>query len=128
MADGNQRAFNFPRKALVSALRPGEIVVDFFAGSGGASEALRQALGRDPDVAVNHDADALGMHAANHPLTRHMEADVIVVHEVARRFVLRLGDEVVGLWNDAFDVDGVPPADGTTVTGVKRVLRSDGHE
>ncbi len=59
---------------------------------------------------------------------RHMEADVIVVHEVARRFVLRLGDEVVGLWNDAFDVDGVPPADGTTVTGVKRVLRSDGHE
>jgi type IV secretion system protein VirB9 len=59
---------------------------------------------------------------------RHMEDDVIVVHEVARRFVLRLGDEVVGLWNDAFEVDGVPPADGTTVSGVKRVLRSDGHE
>jgi type IV secretion system protein VirB9 len=59
---------------------------------------------------------------------RHMEEDVIVVHEVARRFVLRLGDEVVGLWNDAFDVDGVPPANGTTVNGVKRVLRSDGHE
>lgn len=59
---------------------------------------------------------------------RHMEDDVIVVHEVARRFVLRLGKEVVGLWNDAFDVDGVPPADGTTVSGVKRVLRSDGHE
>ncbi|CAB3786306.1 TrbG/VirB9 family P-type conjugative transfer protein [Paraburkholderia fynbosensis] len=59
---------------------------------------------------------------------RHMEDDVIVVHELARRFVLRLGDEVVGLWNEAFDVDGVPPADGTTVSGVKRVLRSDGHE
>ncbi|MGY6255134.1 TrbG/VirB9 family P-type conjugative transfer protein [Paraburkholderia sp. DHOC27] len=59
---------------------------------------------------------------------RHMADDVIVVHEVARRFVLRLGDEVVGLWNDAFDVDGVPPADGTTVGGVKRVLRSGGHE
>lgn len=59
---------------------------------------------------------------------RHMEDDVIVVHEVARRFVLRFGDEVVGLWNDAFDVDGLPPANGTTVTGVKRVLRSDGHE
>lgn len=88
MADGNQRAFNFPRKALVSALRPGEIVVDFFAGGGGASEALRQALGRDPDVAVNHDADALGMHAANHPFTRHMEADVYavnIVREVAGR-------------------------------------------
>lgn len=88
MADGTQHAFNFPRKALASALRPGEIVVDFFAGGGGASEALRQALGRDPDVAVNHDADALGMHAANHPFTRHMEADVWAVgilREVAGR-------------------------------------------
>jgi len=88
MADGNQRAFNFPRKTLASALRPGEIVVDFFAGGGGASEALRQALGRDPDVAVNHDHDALGMHAANHPFTRHMEADVWAVdilREVAGR-------------------------------------------
>jgi type IV secretion system protein VirB9 len=59
---------------------------------------------------------------------RHMEDDVIVVHEVAKRFVLRLGDEVVGIWNDAYDMDGVPPRDGTTVTGVKRVLRSHGDE
>ena len=59
---------------------------------------------------------------------RHMEADTIVVHEVAKRFVLRLGDEVVGIWNDAYDMDGVPPHDGTTVMGVKRVLRSHGDE
>jgi type IV secretion system protein VirB9 len=59
---------------------------------------------------------------------RHMEDDVIVVHEVAQRFVLRLGDEVVGIWNDGYDMDGVPPHDGTTVTGVKRVLRSYGDE
>jgi type IV secretion system protein VirB9 len=59
---------------------------------------------------------------------RHMQADVIVVHELARRFVLRLGDEVVGLWNDAFDMDGTPPHDGTTVEGVKRVLRGDDDE
>lgn len=59
---------------------------------------------------------------------RHMESDVVVIHEVARRFVLRLADEAVGIWNDAYDMDGVPPKDGTTVTGVKRVLRSDGHE
>ncbi len=88
MADGTQSGFNFPRHALVSALRPGEIVVDFFAGGGGASEALRQALGRDPDVAVNHDHLAIGMHAANHPFTRHMEADVWTVdtlREVAGR-------------------------------------------
>ncbi|MDP9155456.1 MAG: TrbG/VirB9 family P-type conjugative transfer protein [Pseudomonadota bacterium] len=59
---------------------------------------------------------------------RHMEDDTIVVHEVAKRFVLRLGNEVVGIWNDAYDMDGVPPHDGTTVTGVKRVLRSHGDE
>jgi len=59
---------------------------------------------------------------------RHMEGDVIVVHELAQRFVLRLADEVVGIWNDAYDMDGVPPEDGTTVGGVKRVLRSDGRE
>jgi type IV secretion system protein VirB9 len=59
---------------------------------------------------------------------KHMEDDAIVVHEVSKRFVLRLGDEVVGIWNDAYDMDGVPPRDGTTVNGVKRVLRSPDHE
>jgi type IV secretion system protein VirB9 len=59
---------------------------------------------------------------------RHMEGDVIVIHELAQRFVLRLADEAVGIWNDAYDMDGVQPKDGTTVTGVKRVLRSDRHE
>ncbi|MFC4526363.1 DNA cytosine methyltransferase [Dyella halodurans] len=77
MADGNQQhGFNFPRKAFASALRPGEIIVDLFAGGGGASEALRQALGRDPDIAINHDEQAIGMHAANHPFTKHMREDV----------------------------------------------------
>lgn len=88
MADGSQRGFNFPRKIIASSLRPEEIVIDFFAGGGGASEGLRQAIGRDPDVAVNHDPQAIGMHAANHPFTRHMEADVWTVdilREVAGR-------------------------------------------
>lgn len=59
---------------------------------------------------------------------KHMEDDTIVVHEVSKRFVLRLGDEVVGIWNDAYDMDGVPPRGGTTVDGVKRVLRSRDDE
>ena len=59
---------------------------------------------------------------------KHIEGDTIVVHEVAKRFVLRLGQEVVGVWNDAYDMDGVPPRDGTTVDGVKRVLRSHGDD
>lgn len=74
MADG-QHAFGF-RELPVSQLRAGEIIVDLFAGGGGASTALRQALGRDPDIAINHDAWAVGMHAANHPFARHLCEDV----------------------------------------------------
>lgn len=77
MADGSQHYFRFPKpRTSTSALRPGEIVVDLFAGGGGASEALLQALGRDPDIAINHDEHAIGMHAANHPFTRHLREDV----------------------------------------------------
>jgi DNA (cytosine-5)-methyltransferase 1 len=74
MADGS-RSFNFPLPQR-SRLRPGEIVVDLFAGGGGASEALKQALGQDPALAYNHDALAIGMHAANHPLTSHHLEDI----------------------------------------------------
>lgn len=77
MADGGtQRGFNFPKRAIASMLRAHEIVVDLFAGGGGASEALRLALGRDPDIAINHDKWAIGMHAANHPFARHLCEDV----------------------------------------------------
>lgn len=48
-----------------------EIVVDSFAGGGGASLGIEWALGRSPDVAINHDAEAIAMHARNHPDTRH---------------------------------------------------------
>ncbi|OOW67137.1 DNA methyltransferase [Xanthomonas axonopodis pv. martyniicola] len=74
MADGSH-SFNFPAPQ-VSCLRPGEIVVDLFAGGGGASEALKQALGVDPALAYNHDDWAIGMHAANHPLTIHHREDI----------------------------------------------------
>lgn len=74
MADGS-RAFNFPMPQR-SRLRPGEIVVDLFAGGGGASEGLKQALGIDPALAYNHDELAIGMHAANHPLTQHHREDI----------------------------------------------------
>lgn len=46
------------------------LIVDLFAGGGGASTGLAWALGRDPDIAINHDAQALAMHAANHPRAR----------------------------------------------------------
>jgi type IV secretion system protein VirB9 len=60
---------------------------------------------------------------SEHVPDRHMEGDRIVLHEVARRWVLRLGNEAVELWNDAYDLNGVPPVDGTTVPGVARELK-----
>lgn len=52
------------------------LIVDYFAGGGGASTGIAQALGRAPDVAVDHWATALDTHAANHPTTLHMRDDV----------------------------------------------------
>lgn len=48
------------------------IIVDNFAGGGGASTGIEQALRRQVDVAINHDPEAVAMHAANHPGTRHL--------------------------------------------------------
>lgn len=52
-------------------LRPGEIFVDLFAGGGGASTGIEMAIGRSVDIAVNHDPQAIAMHMANHPNTKH---------------------------------------------------------
>jgi type IV secretion system protein VirB9 len=52
-----------------------------------------------------------------------MEDDLLVVDRVARRLMLRAGTAVVGVWNEAFDIDGVPPVDATTVPGVRRTVR-----
>jgi DNA (cytosine-5)-methyltransferase 1 len=55
-------------------MRP--LIIDSFAGGGGASEGIRAAIGRDPDFALNHDRIALAMHRINHPDTHHIEEDV----------------------------------------------------
>jgi DNA (cytosine-5)-methyltransferase 1 len=52
------------------------LVVDLFAGGGGASTGIEAALGRPVDIAINHDAIALAVHKANHPETRHLDADI----------------------------------------------------
>ena len=54
-----------------------------------------------------------------------MEGDLLVVDRVSRRLMLRAGSAVVGVWNEAFDLDGVPPSGGTTVSGVDRVLKAE---
>jgi DNA (cytosine-5)-methyltransferase 1 len=49
----------------------GELVIDNFAGGGGASTGIEMALGRSVDVAINHDPLAISMHTVNHPTTTH---------------------------------------------------------
>jgi len=53
-----------------------EMIVDNFAGGGGASCGIEAALGRPVNIAINHDRVAIGMHAKNHPLTDHHCEDV----------------------------------------------------
>ena len=53
-----------------------EIIVDNFAGGGGASTGIELAAGRPVDIAINHDPDAILMHRTNHPYTTHYQASV----------------------------------------------------
>ncbi len=55
----------------IAGILTGELIVDLFAGGGGASHGIEAALGRSPDIAINHDPHAIQMHEANHPATRH---------------------------------------------------------
>lgn len=59
-----------------------ELIVDLFAGGGGASTGIEMAVGRHVDVAVDHDAEAISLHQANHPQTRHFCSDVFEVDPV----------------------------------------------
>lgn len=55
------------------------LVVDNFAGGGGASHGIEQAIGRPIDVAVNHDPTAIAMHIANHPKTIHYVQSIMSI-------------------------------------------------
>lgn len=54
----------------------GDLIIDYFAGGGGASHGIERALGRSPDVAINHSPSAIAMHEKNHPRTHHIRACV----------------------------------------------------
>lgn len=58
------------------------LIVDNFAGGGGASTGMAWALGRGVDIAINHDQDAIAMHSANHPETLHYCESVFDVDPV----------------------------------------------
>lgn len=52
------------------------LIIDSFAGGGGASTGIERALGRSPDIAINHSGPALALHAANHPDTLHLNSNI----------------------------------------------------
>ncbi len=56
-----------------------DLIVENFAGGGGAGEGIFQALGRQADIAINHDNEALALNQANHPNTRFYQEDVFDV-------------------------------------------------
>ena len=60
-----------------------EIIVDNFAGGGGASTGIELATGKRVAIAINHDPDAIRMHRTNHPYTEHLQASVWDVDPVA---------------------------------------------
>lgn len=60
----------------------GELIVDNFAGGGGASTGIEMAIGASVDIAINHDPEAIRMHKANHPSTKHYCENVWAVDPV----------------------------------------------
>lgn len=66
--------FPFAQPHRQSPLPP--MIIDSFAGGGGASTGIEAALGHSPDVAINHDPVALSMHQANHPATLHLTSNI----------------------------------------------------
>lgn len=59
-----------------------ELIIDNFAGGGGASTGIEMAIGRQVDIAINHDIDAVRMHEVNHPHTKHFCESVWDVNPV----------------------------------------------
>ncbi|MBR2819822.1 MAG: DNA cytosine methyltransferase [Reyranella sp.] len=85
------------------------LYIDNFAGGGGASTGIERAIGRSPDVAINHDAEAVALHELNHPETLHLCQNVWkadpreVVRQASAHRCAKLGIpfrllKVRGLW------------------------------
>jgi DNA (cytosine-5)-methyltransferase 1 len=70
------------------------IIVDNFAGGGGASTGIQAAIERPVDLAINHDAEAVAMHLANHPATHHLCQSIYAVDPLEAV----AGRPVLGAW------------------------------
>jgi len=102
---------------------------------GDASESIAPTMAYDDGRFTylrfpnNRDFPAVFMVAADKSeslVNTHTDKDILVIQRVAKELVLRLGNEVVGVYNEGYDKDGLAPTDGTSVPGVKRVIK-EGH-
>lgn len=82
-------AFNYHLRAFTTqyslplSAQDDEIIVDLFAGGGGASTGLEMGLQRPVTIAINHNPAAISMHTANHPHAQHYQSDVWAIDPVA---------------------------------------------
>jgi DNA (cytosine-5)-methyltransferase 1 len=97
------------RPPQIRAAFEGELVVDNFAGGGGASTGIEAALGRPVDIAINHSPEAIAMHRANHPETKHFLENILEVDPRAA-----CGSRPVGLAWFSPDCTHFSRAKGTT--------------
>lgn len=79
----------------VAANDNGPLIIDLFAGGGGASEGILQATGRHPDIAVNHDEEAIALHEHNHPITTHVCENIKKVD--IKELLAKFGNRIVAL-------------------------------
>lgn len=95
-----------------------KLIVDYFAGGGGASKGIELALGRSPDIAVNHDEEAIALHRANHPNTVHLQKGI---WSVMPDMVRLIGNRRVELFHASPDCKHFSSAKGGQP--VKRSIR-----
>ncbi|MEQ9937831.1 DNA cytosine methyltransferase [Pectobacterium polonicum] len=84
-ADIQKAAHKWARRQAIEIARPdveNGLVVVGFAGGGGSCEGIKQALGFEPHIAMNHNPVAMAMHAMNHPRTLHYPEDIFSVDPV----------------------------------------------
>ncbi len=86
-------AQDLPERDRGSMTHP--LIIDSFAGGGGASTGIEMALGVSPDYAINHSEAALALHAANHPDTEHLQTSIYAVDP---REIVKKGQRVGLAW------------------------------
>lgn len=108
------------------------LIVDNFAGGGGASTGIEAAIGRAVDYAINHDEQAIRMHEANHPGTvtvRDRFAVVTVTIDDATYVIVDIGMRMLTP-RELFNAQGFPPdyiidqdAQGRPITKTAQVAK-----